>query len=148
MGIGFREGIMYFCKRKSIDTNDMKKLLLLAAMLLMAGMANAKVVEKTFTVRGHCGMCKNRIETVATGSEGVQEAAYDLQAQSLRLVYDTKVTSANKVLKRIAAIGYDAGRFKAPKEVYEALEPCCHYREIEGVNDQDHEHGEGHHHAE
>ena len=83
----------------------MKRILMLAAMLLMAGMVNAKVVEKTFTVRGHCGMCKNRIETVAMGTEGVQE-------------------------------------------VYEALEPCCHYREIEGVNDHDHGHGEGHHHAE
>lgn len=139
---------MYFCKRKSIDTNDMKRILLMAAMLLVAGMANAKVVEKTFTVRGHCGMCKNRIETVAMGTEGVQEAAYDLEAQSLRLVYDTKATSPNKVLKRIAAIGYDAGRFKAPQDVYEALEPCCHYREIEGVNTESHEHGEGHHHAE
>ena len=31
----------------------MKRILMLAAMLLMAGMVNAKVVEKTFTVRGH-----------------------------------------------------------------------------------------------
>ena len=90
---------------------------MLAVMLLMAGMVNARVVEKTYTVRGHCGMCKNRIETVAMGTEGVQEAAYDLQAQSLKLVYDTKATSPNKVLKRIAAIGYDAGRVKAPQEV-------------------------------
>ena len=126
----------------------MKRILMLAALLLMAGMANAKVVEKTFPVRGHCGMCKNRIETVAAGTEGVQEAAYDLQAQSLRLVYDTKKTSPNKVLKRIAAIGYDAGRFKAPQEVYDALEPCCHYREITEINDGEHEHGEGHHHHE
>ena len=68
----------------------MKKFLLLAATLLIAGMANAKVVEKTYTVRGHCGMCKNRIETVAKGFEGVQAAAYDLKAQSLKLTYETR----------------------------------------------------------
>ena len=126
----------------------MKRILLLAAMLLMAGMVNAKVVEKTYTVRGHCNMCKNRIENTAICTDGVKEAEYDLQAQSLRLVYDSGKTSPKKVLKRIAAIGYDADRFKAPQEVYDALEPCCHYREIEGVNEHDHAHGEGHHHAE
>ncbi|MCR4859094.1 MAG: heavy-metal-associated domain-containing protein [Bacteroidales bacterium] len=124
----------------------MKKLLIIAATLLLAGTVNAKVVEKTFTVRGHCGMCKNRIETVAKGIEGVQEAAYDLPGQSLRLVYDTKKTSSRKVLKSIAAVGYDAGRFKAPQEAYDSLKPCCRYREIEGI--ANHEHGEGHMHGE
>ena len=124
----------------------MKKVLLLAATLLIASLANAKVVEKTFTVRGHCGMCKNRIETAAKGVEGVQEAAYDLLAQSLKLTYDTAKTSPRKVQKIIAALGYDAGKIKAPQEAYDRLEPCCKYREIEGVNM--HEHGEGHGHGE
>ena len=127
------------------NATDMKKFLLLAATLLIAGMANAKVVEKTYTVRGHCGMCKNRIETVAKGFEGVQSAAYDLKAQSLKLTYETRQVKPNKVLKAIAAIGYDAGKFTAPQEAYDRLEACCRYREIEGVND--HEHGEGHQHG-
>ena len=124
----------------------MKKFLLIAATLLIAGLAQARVVEKTYTVRGHCGMCKNRIETVAKGFEGVQEVAYDLKGQSLTLTYDTRKARPNKILKAIAAIGYDAGRFTAPQEAYDRLEPCCRYREIEGVND--HAHGEGHQHGE
>ena len=125
----------------------MKRILMLAArLLMMAGVANARIVEKTYTVRGHCNMCKNRIENTAVCTDGVKEAEYDLQAQSLRLVYDTSKTSPKKVLKRIAAIGYDADRYKAPQEAYDALEECCHYREIEGVNEHDHGHGEGHHH--
>lgn len=124
----------------------MKKILLIAATLLLTVAANARVVEKTFTVRGHCGMCKNRIETVAKGVEGVQDAAYDLQAQSLKLTYDTKRTSPKKVQKIIAALGYDAGKVKAPQEAYDRLEDCCKYREIEGVNDHAHGEGEGHHH--
>ena len=119
----------------------MKRILLLAATLLIAVAANAKVVEKTFPVRGHCGMCKNRIETVAKGFDGVQSAAYDLKGQSLTLTYDTRKAKPNKVLKAIAAIGYDAGKFTAPQEAYDRLEACCKYREIEGVNE-----GEGHHH--
>ncbi|MCR5352445.1 MAG: heavy-metal-associated domain-containing protein [Bacteroidales bacterium] len=122
----------------------MKKILLIAATLLIAGVANARVVEKTFTVRGHCGMCKNRIETAAKGVEGVQEAAYDLKGQSLRLVYDTKKTSPRKVQKIIAALGYDAGKIKAPQEAYDRLKPCCKYREIEGIADHEHGHGHGH----
>ena len=124
----------------------MKKILLIAATLLLTVAAHARVVEKTFTVRGHCGMCKNRIETAAKGVEGVQDAAYDLQAQSLKLTYDTKRTSPKKVQKSIAALGYDAGKVKAPQEAYDRLEDCCKYREIEGVNDHAHGEGEGHHH--
>ncbi len=124
----------------------MKRFLLIAAALLIAGMANARVVEKTFPVRGHCGMCKNRIETVAKGFDGVQSAAYDLKGQSLTLTYDTRKAKPNKVLKAIAAIGYDAGKFTAPQEAYDRLEACCKYREIEGISD--HEHGEGHDHGE
>ena len=119
----------------------MKKLLLIAATLLLALAANAKVVEKTFTVRGHCGMCKNRIETTAKGFDGVQAAAYDLQGQNLKITYESRKAKPNKILKAIAAIGYDAGRYKAPQEAYDRLEACCKYREIEGVNE-----GEGHHH--
>ena len=91
-------------------------------------------------------MCNNRIETAAKGVEGVQDAAYDLQAQSLKLTYDTKRTSPKKVQKSIAALGYDAGKVKAPQEAYDRLEDCCKYREIEGVNDHAHGEGEGHHH--
>lgn len=123
----------------------MKKIILFAALMLLAGMANARVVEKTFTVRGHCGMCKNRIETAAKGVEGVQAATYDLPGQALTLTYDTRKTSPRKVQKLIAALGYDAGKIKAPQEAYDRLEHCCKYREIEGIND--HEHGEGHMHG-
>ena len=126
----------------------MKKLLLIAAALLLTVAANAKVVEKTYTVRGHCGMCKNRIETAAKGFEGVQSAAYDLKAQSLTLTCDTRLVKPNKVLKAIAAMGYDAGKFTAPQEAYDRLEACCRYRETEEANDHAHGEGDGHHHAE
>ena len=125
----------------------MKKLLLIAATLLLALAANAKVVEKTFTVRGHCGMCKNRIETTAKGFDGVQAAAYDLQGQNLKITYESRKAKPNKILKAIAAIGYDAGKYTAPQEAYDRLEACCKYREIEGISDHDHGEG-GHHHAE
>jgi len=124
----------------------MKKFLFLAAALLIAGAANAKVVETSFTVRGHCGMCKQRIEVTAGLIDGVKSATYDLKAQSLKLVYDTKKTSPKKVQKAIAAQGYDAGKVKAPQEAYDKLKDCCKYREIEGINETDH-HGAGHQHA-
>ncbi|MBQ9660748.1 MAG: heavy-metal-associated domain-containing protein [Bacteroidales bacterium] len=127
----------------------MKKILMIAAALLLTVAANAKVVEKTFTVRGHCGMCKNRIETAAKGFDGVQSAAYDLKAQRLTLTYETRQVKPNQVLKAIAAMGYDAGKFTAPQEAYDRLEACCRYREIPEVNEHGHHgEGEGHHHAE
>ena len=63
----------------------MKKFAVIMAMLAFCVSMNAKVVEKTFTVRGHCGMCKMRIENAAKGFEGVEAAEYDLKGQSLKL---------------------------------------------------------------
>lgn len=123
----------------------MKKIVVILAMLAFCVSMNAKVVEKTFTVRGHCGMCKMRIENTAKGIDGVQEAAYDLKGQSLKLVYDTKKTNPKTVQKAIAALGYDAGKVKATDEAYGKLEECCRYREIKGINEGG-QHGA--HHAE
>ncbi|MBR1435310.1 MAG: heavy-metal-associated domain-containing protein [Bacteroidales bacterium] len=126
----------------------MKKFAVIMAMLAFCVSMNAKVVEKTFTVRGHCGMCKMRIENAAKGFEGVEAAEYDLKGQSLKLTYDKKSVSPKDVMKAIAALGYDAGKVKATDEAYNKLEECCRYREIKGINDHAHEGGHGMHHTE
>lgn len=127
----------------------MKRILIIMAVMAVSLSASAKVVEKTFTVRGHCGMCKSNIEKVSKGFEGVQSAEYDLQGQTLKLVFDKKTVKVKDVQKAIAELGYDAGKVKASDEAYEKLPGCCRYREIEGVSDH-HMDGSGHdhHHAE
>ncbi len=125
-------------------------ILIIAATVLSAGLIQAKTVEKTYTVRGHCGMCKMKIEKLAKSFEGVEAAAYDLKGQKLTLTYDKKLVKDKDVLKAITRIGYDAGKFKADDEAYNKLPDCCRYREIEGVETGDHHgghHGEHHHGA-
>ena len=126
----------------------MKKIFMIMAMLAFCVSMNAKVVEKTFTVRGHCGMCKMRIENAAKAFDGVQDAVYDLKGQSLKLTYDKKTVSQKEVMKSIALLGYDAGKVKATDEAYDRLPECCRYREIDGVNDHHHEGGHEMHGAE
>ena len=121
----------------------MKKFAVIMAMLAFCVSMNAKVVEKTFTVRGHCGMCKMKIEKLASSFEGVESAAYDLKGQKLTLKYDKKLVKDKDVLKAITRIGYDAGKFQADDEAYNKLPDCCRYREIKGVETGDH-HGEHH----
>ena len=54
-------------KGNNIEKQYMKRILIIMAVMAVSLSASAKVVEKTFTVRGHCGMCKSNIEKVSKG---------------------------------------------------------------------------------
>lgn len=81
-----------------------------------------------FHVGGACGMCKERIEQTAGRVKGVISANWEQEKQQLHLQYNPGETSPEAVEKALAAIGHDAGKFKAPQAVYDALPACCHYR--------------------
>ncbi|MDR1415136.1 MAG: efflux RND transporter periplasmic adaptor subunit, partial [Odoribacteraceae bacterium] len=80
-------------------------------------------------VNGLCEMCRERVEGVALSLPGVREASWDAASRQLHLRMDAGVTSPDAVARALAAAGHDAGKFRAPDEVYEALPPCCKYRE-------------------
>jgi Cu(I)/Ag(I) efflux system membrane fusion protein len=42
---------------------------------------------------------------------------------------DERVVSLDKIAQALAGVGHDAGKHKAPDEVYDGLPGCCGYRE-------------------
>ncbi|MCL1937259.1 MAG: efflux RND transporter periplasmic adaptor subunit [Candidatus Azobacteroides sp.] len=91
----------------------------------------SEIIEKqtVIPVQGSCEMCKERIETTALSVKGVLSASWEEESKQLHLKYDPQKTSPDAVAQTIAQVGHDAGRYKADEKVYEALPPCCHYRE-------------------
>ena len=82
----------------------------------------------TFTVKGNCEQCKERIENAAD-LKGVKYAKWDKKAQILSVTYKPEKITVEQIEKAIAASGHDAGEFKAGDESYKKLPKCCKYRE-------------------
>jgi Cu(I)/Ag(I) efflux system membrane fusion protein len=85
--------------------------------------------EVTLPVGGLCEMCRDRVEGVALSLPGVRAASWDADTRLLHLRLDASVTPLDSVARALAAAGHDAGTFRAADAVYEALPPCCKYRE-------------------
>jgi len=81
---------------------------------------------ESFKVFGKCDMCKARIEKTVI-AEGATSASWDLKTQILTVTFDTAKTSKDALSKKLASVGHDTEKFKAPDDVYAKLPGCCHY---------------------
>jgi periplasmic mercuric ion binding protein len=82
--------------------------------------------SETFKVYGECNMCKDRIEkTVKT--EGATNASWDVKTKMLSVTIDPSKTSVDALSKKLASVGHDTEKYKAPDNVYAKLPGCCHY---------------------
>lgn len=87
--------------------------------------------QKSFSVKGACGMCTDRIEKTAKKA-GASTAKYDLESQKLSLEVKNPSVSFDDILKKIAEVGHDNEKYKTTDEVYQNLPGCCHYeRELQ-----------------
>lgn len=77
-------------------------------------------------VYGNCGMCKKTIEK-AGNIKGISKTVWDTETAMAKITIDSTKTSVDEVLKKIAAVGYDSDKFRAPDTVYENLHGCCQY---------------------
>ena len=89
-----------------------------------AQIPNAKT--EAVMVYGNCGMCEKTIEKAAS-KKGEAKADWDQDTKMAQITFDATKTSADDVLKRIAAAGYDSDKFTAPDDVYAKLPGCCQY---------------------
>jgi hypothetical protein len=96
-----------------------------AAPLLLA--QDGSPVEAKFKVYGNCGMCKKRIEKAVSINE-VKFAKWDKTSKLLTVAYLPEKITLDSLQHRVAAVGHDTDRFKAPDSVYAALPACCLYR--------------------
>lgn len=125
---------------------------LLSTTVTFAQIQNAKT--ETIKVYGNCGMCEKTIETAGTKSK-LYKTDWNEDTKMASVTYDSKKTTVDAILKKIALSGYDNASFLAPDEVYNKLHGCCKYdREnktaVASINTspadamQDHDwHGEG-----
>jgi len=115
----------------------MKTLKLFLAIVLIAALganASAQTVTKasvqqkteTFKVWGKCDMCKTRIEKTVK-AEGVTSANWDAKTSMLTVTFDTSKTNVDALAKKLASVGHDTEKYKAPDNVYAKLPECCHY---------------------
>jgi hypothetical protein len=103
---------------------------------LFAGRAAAQdptpssmVQTTTFQVGGNCKMCKKRIEDAAQG-KGVVKAEWDVDTKIMTLAYDSDITTAMTVQKRVAKAGHDTTFVNAKKKAYDGLPNCCQYERL------------------
>jgi hypothetical protein len=92
-------------------------------------MAQTSVKTETFKVSGECGMCKTRIEKTVK-AEGATTANWDEKTQMLTVEFDKNKTSVDALSKKLASVGHDTEKYKAPDEVYAKLPACCHYERV------------------
>jgi|TARA_B110000263_G_scaffold44885_1_gene36813 copper chaperone CopZ len=72
-------------------------------------------------------MCKEKIETTAENIEGVKSAKWNINKQSLKVKFFSKVTTLEEIQQKIANVGYDTEMYKATDESYNSLHYCCKY---------------------
>lgn len=108
---------------------SIQRILVAITLLLSVVGASAQIknsVTKKVIINGNCGMCKSNIEKAGSVKK-IATVVWDKDTKMATLIYDSKVTSQDEILKRVAAAGYDSARFKAADEVYNNLHGCCQY---------------------
>lgn len=108
---------------------SLKKTMMAVTLLLSVVFANAQIKNaKTETVRifGNCGMCEANIEKAGNVNK-VAKVDWDKDSGMATVTYDSKKTTQDEILKRIALAGYDSDKFLAPNDVYDKLHTCCKY---------------------
>jgi copper chaperone CopZ len=83
--------------------------------------------ERTVFVDGICGMCQERIETLAYKMKGVKWAEWDLETKTLSLKFKD-VLNEEKLAKILSKAGHDNWYLKAGEKAYQNLHSCCKYR--------------------
>ena len=105
----------------------MKKLFI-GLLLLVSGSALAQTSEVTFWVDGVCGMCEKRIESALINSSGVKFADWDNQTSQVKVAYNSKKITEQKLHEILAGAGHDTQKVRAKDEDYAKVPGCCKYR--------------------
>ena len=121
----------------------MKKILLIVSVMFIGitGFSQNKNAKASIDVDGVCGMCKERIEKAAIQAKGVKSATWNVESHELKIIYNEGRTDLTTIQQSIADSGHDTEGIKAEDSVYEAIDPCCKYRDPKVVDehkDMDH----------
>lgn len=84
-----------------------------------------ELTELKIKTSAQCEMCKDRIEKAMAFERGVKNSVLDLETKVLTVNYLKSRTTADKIRKAVAAVGYDADDVPSDPKAYAALPPCC-----------------------
>ncbi len=98
--------------------------LLLSLALVMSAFTLASKTVKIQT-NAVCGMCKDRIESVIGGLDGVESVRLDLTTKKVKISFDDTKQSEASLRMAITKIGYSAEELPADAEAQAALPGCC-----------------------
>lgn len=111
----------------------MKNTIIIIILSLTCTLAYSQEQDTTFLVNGVCGMCQKTIYS-ALDVDGVESAKWSPETKVMNLTFDASVITFNKVHQLILGAGYDTEFETAPESNYEALNPCCKYRDPEVIS--------------
>lgn len=99
----------------------------IAVLLYASGIAQIKNAKtETVKISGNCGMCKTTIEK-AGNKKKISKVDWNKDSKVATLTFNSKTTSEDEILKRIALSGYDNEKYLAPDNAYAKLSECCKY---------------------
>ena len=100
---------------------------IVAVLLFTNSIAQIKDAKtETVKISGNCGMCKTTIEK-AGNKKKISKVDWNKDSKVATLTFNSKKTSEDEILKRIALAGYDNEKFLAPDDAYAKLPECCKY---------------------
>ena len=80
-------------------------------------------------------MCKERIENSCIKVKGIKMVSWNVDNRMLKVIYNEKKINLLDIHKFVASIGHDTKIEKAPEEIYNSLDMCCKYRDLQVVKD-------------
>jgi copper chaperone CopZ len=73
-----------------------------------------KSEDVTFDVNMFCENCKAKIEKNISWEKGVKDLTVDLEKKTVKIVYDPKKTTEEKLKKAVEKLGYTCEKQKIP----------------------------------
>ncbi|MES2796348.1 MAG: DUF3347 domain-containing protein [Bacteroidota bacterium] len=119
--------------------NSIKKLLIPIYLLVSVTsvFGHSKPILKnqksvTATILGNCNTCKSAIEKAGSQPK-TANVEWNLDTKKATILFDSKKTNSDEILKRIALAGFDSDQFLAPDQAYAKLDDCCKYERVSKV---------------
>lgn len=113
-------------------SKSISKILMVIAVLLSSTISFAQIKNATTAsvkINGNCEMCKAIIEKAGSDKK-LAAVNWNESTKLASITYDSKQTNQDEILKRIALVGYDSEKFRAPDDVYAKLPECCQYERV------------------
>jgi outer membrane receptor for ferrienterochelin and colicins len=105
----------------------LKSITSLLIVLLACSMTIGQTSTISIPVSGACGMCQDRIETIAKNIIGVQSASYDIDKQVLSISHQ-EIFVRSELINALLSSGHDADGKTSDIKAYAELAVCCHYK--------------------